>query len=140
VTLDPLDPALPWRSVDRYLQRHGCLVGNFPAQHHPDPYLQTTGGHHASNSLHPQGRARDYSHGQGANVEAIMAVLLPLAVGNCEGGIVHLHQLFYTPMDVFVQDGQRVPDATIHAQNLDGIHQDHCHVGLAVGVSLDDLP
>lgn len=138
--MDPLDPALPWRSIDRYLQRHGALVGHFPALGHSDPYLQTTGGHHASNSIHPQGLARDYSQGQGANVAAIMQLMIPLAVGNTEGGIIHLHQLFYTPMDIFIQDGHRVPAETIQSQNLNGIHLDHCHVGLAVGVNLDDLP
>lgn len=150
--VDPNDPTLAWRSIDRYLQRHGIPSGDPvpypPSAEHPDGWWPTTGGQHASNSVHPTGRARDLSAARGVNVEAAMALLIPLAVGNTEGGIIHLHQLFYSPMNIFVQDGQRVPDDKLeapsplnpHGQNLFAIHLSHIHVALAPGVSLDDLP
>lgn len=144
--IDPMDPTLPWRSVDRYLARFRIPTGSFPAVLHPphtDPYMQTTGGVHASNSLHPRGLARDYSAGQGADVAAILKALLPIADGRPRADghpRVWVHQLFYTPADVFLQDGHRVPADVIRRQNLDGIHRDHLHVGLFEHVLLDDAP
>lgn len=153
--MDPLDPTLPWHTVDRYLERHGVPVGHFPAQDlqppHTDIYMQTTGGTHAGNSLHPLGRARDYSEHQGANVEAAFALLLALAVGNTDDARIYLHQLFYSPEDCFIQDGHRVPDEVLlpgphqghpenpRGQNLRAIHQDHLHVGLFEHVDLDGI-
>lgn len=150
--VDPNDPNLPWRSIDRFLQRRGLSSGDpvpyAPSAEHPDGWWPTTGGQHASNSVHPTGRARDLSAARGINVEAALQFLIPLAVGNTEGGIIHLHQLFYSPANIFIQDGQRVSDEKLdaqspsnpHGQNLRAIHYSHIHVALSPGVTLDDLP
>ena len=139
--VDPYDLALLWRSVDRYLLRHGLSPGDpvpyAPEPDHPDGWWPTTGGVHASNSMHPLGRARDYSARRGVNVPAVAALLLPLAIGNTEGGKIWLHQFFWTPGDFFIQDGHRVPENVVVSQGLRPLHTSHLHVATFEHDSLD---
>lgn len=104
-----------WRTVDTYLAGRGV-------RHGAPTEGQTTGGKHATNSLHYTGRARDYGRSD-SDLVGILDVLLPFAVGPD-----HVIQELFG-LAVYWKHG-----AILHpSAELRAAHQNHVHVGLRAG-------
>lgn len=105
----------PWRTIDRYLADRAIRFG-------PPTLGQTTGGKHASTSLHYVGRGRDYGRST-SDMQAILEVLRPLAAGR-DFVVQELYGL-----NVFYKNGAAIrPSPALFAS-----HQNHVHVGLRAG-------
>ena len=106
-----------WQNMDCFLAEQGIRVGA--------PSLgQTTGGNHVPNSLHYEGRARDYGDAD-SDVWAIYYALLPYAG---PGGVVE--ELFWDPAG---PGGSRDLGRPV---NPIGGHSDHVHAALYEGATL----
>ncbi|MEP7363470.1 MAG: peptidoglycan-binding domain-containing protein [Acidobacteriota bacterium] len=104
-----------WREIDEYLKAHKVHIGRPTTE-------QTTGGGHAEKSYHYAGTARDYGLWD-SDAEAVARCLHPVAVMRHSP----LAELFFAPLDIWYQDGCRVPGRSI------GGHKDHCHAALVPG-------
>lgn len=106
-----------WRSIDAYLGAKGIRYGS--------PTLgQTTGGQHVPGSLHYEGRARDY--GRDSDLPAILAELLPFAVGPG----YQLCELY--GLRTFWKNGRLITPS----RELFDSHQGHVHAALRDGARL----
>jgi hypothetical protein len=104
-----------WRNIDRFLTECRVKIG-LPT------VGQTTGGAHKPNSLHYQGRARDYGQ-SGSNLRDIITVLRPFAIGPDHT----LEELF--GLDTYIDNGRILSPS----KGLWASHQDHVHVALRAG-------
>lgn len=108
-----------WQSIDAFLERKGIRFGK------PTPG-QTTGGRHATNSLHYDNRARDYGRSN-SDVSAITAALLPFAKGPSPQVI----ELFDSVAGVFYKNGAAITPSASLRQG----HYSHVHAALAAGAT-----
>jgi hypothetical protein len=104
-----------WRNIDQFLTAHGVRYG-------PPLVSQTTGGKHKPNSLHYDGRARDYGVSN-SDLPAVMLMLRPYAIGPDH----IIEELF--GLSLYIDSGKIfAPTKALYAS-----HQDHVHVGLRAG-------
>lgn len=82
---------------------------------------QLTGGQHAKDSYHYQGRAADF--GAAGHSVAQMTGLFNTLLGKFG---THIKEMFYDPIGYYIKNGARVPGAL-------GGHSDHLHIALAQG-------
>jgi hypothetical protein len=111
-------PVEQWRNIDAFLAAHGVRYGRPLVE-------QTTGGSHKPNSLHYDGRARDYGQSN-SDLKAILGVLRPYAIGADHV----IEELF--GLTLYVDSGKIfAPTKSLYAS-----HQNHVHVGLRAGRTL----